>query len=62
MSKYDNTVRKRPKESADKALKYNLFDVTWGVLQKTGFETYLPVGTFPRGWYVSLVFHASRAQ
>ena len=31
----------------------------WGVLQKTGrFETYLPVGTFPRGWYISLISHA----
>jgi len=34
----------------------------WGALQKTvRFETYLPVGTFPRGWYVSLVCHVSRA-
>ena len=25
----------------------------WGLLQKkVRFETYLPVGTFPRGWYV----------
>ena len=48
--------------------KFNLTDLvmrrfgnSWGLLQKTGrFETYLPVGTFPRGWYVSLVCQASR--
>ena len=55
MSKYDNTVRKRPKESADKALKYNLFDVTWGVLQKTGrFEMYQPY--VPQGLVLGM-FH-----
>ena len=27
--------------------------VTWGLLHKiVRFETYLPVGTFPGGWYV----------
>ena len=39
----------------------NLCSPFWGLLCKKGrFETYLPVGTFPRGWYVSLVCHASR--
>ena len=29
-----------------------------GLLQKkVRFETYLPVGTFPRGWYVYMIFH-----
>jgi len=30
-------------------------------VKKLLFETYPPVGTFPRGWYVSLVCHVSRA-
>ena len=30
----------------------------WGLLQKkVRFETYLLVGTFPRGWYVYMIFH-----
>ena len=29
-----------------------------GLLQKkVRFETYVPVGTFPRGWYVYMIFH-----
>ena len=32
--------------------------LTRGLLQKkVRFETYLPVGTFPRGWYIYMIFH-----
>ena len=32
--------------------------LAWGLLQKkVRIETYLPVGTFPRGWYVYMIFH-----